>query len=702
VALSLDDLNVGITRAEAAPSAPTVVTDANQQVTTADLGTAIAAYQGGAFLAAAGFFDAALERDPDNPVALRLRGLALVRAGRVSEALPSLARSRRLAFAEPLSHLHYGIGLREAGQHARAAAVFRRATMLAPREPACWVNFSATLLAVGRTKAARAAARRAVALAPRLADTYYALGMAEITADNVTGARAAFLGATRLRPAFADAWVNLGLACYRLGNVPAAIEAMRAALRAVPGHGAATANLAAFRMFRGDGAGSLKQLRELVARDPACVAGRINLANVMLLEDDPDEALALLEAPPPPGRDGAHWRAYRSLALLTLGRVEAGRAELDAIENSYDAELLILWRRVLLAVHDGDAAGAEVLTERLEALAADESSGFVESRIIAYFELARFHDARARPDRAFALWRAGRRLAARLQPFSRVEHAGFVSASMTAFTRERLRDGACAANTDPAPVFVVGMPRSGTTLTEHILAAHPMVHGAGERAALSHTSRGLVGLSEDADWVRRLAAVDASTLSEAADRYLAELHALAPDARRVVDKLPGNARILGFAGALLPGARIIHCRRDPRDIALSIFQIRFFGMHPYAHDLADLGWYIAEHEKLMAHWREALPGRILEVSLTDWVDDFPATLRRVLAFLDLPYDAACETFHTQDRKVRTASAQQVRQPINARGIGRWRRYAADLAPAIAELTLAGLVPVPEVTNPDTG
>jgi tetratricopeptide (TPR) repeat protein len=702
VALSFDDLNVGVPGAEAAPiSVATVVTDETRQVTPADLSAGIAAYQNAEFLAAAGLFDAALEHDPDNPAALRLRGLALVRAGRVSEALPSLARSRRLAFNEPLSHLHYGIGLREAGQHARAAAVFRRATMLAPREPACWVNFSSALLAVGRTKAARAAARRAVALAPRLADTYYALGMAEVAADNVTGARAAFLGATRLRPAFADAWVNLGLACYRLGNVPSAIRAMHGALRAVPGHGAATANLAAFQLFRGDSATSQRLLRELVARDPACVAGRINLANTRLLDDEPDEALALLEGPPPLGRDGAHWRAYRCLALLTIGLIEEGRAELDAIEHPYDAELLILWRRVLLAAHDGDAAGAEALAERLEALAADESSGFAESRIIAYFELARYHDARARPDRAFALWRAGRRLAALLQPFSRVAHADFVSASMSAFTRERPRDGARAGDIDPAPVFVVGMPRSGTTLTEHILAAHPMVHGAGERGALNQMARELAGPYEDANWVHRLAAVGASNLAEAADRYLAELHALAPDARRVVDKMPGNARLLGFAGALLPGARIIHCRRDPRDIALSIFQIRFFGMHPYAHDLADLGWYIAEHEKLMAHWREALPGRILEVSLTDWVDDFPVTLRRVLAFLDLPYDAACETFHTQDRKVRTASAQQVRQPINARGIGRWRRYASHLAPAIAELTLAGLVPASEVADPDT-
>jgi Sulfotransferase family len=200
--------------------------------------------------------------------------------------------------------------------------------------------------------------------------------------------------------------------------------------------------------------------------------------------------------------------------------------------------------------------------------------------------------------------------------------------------------------------------------------------------------------------VGRLAARDAAQLSRSAEGFLAELHALAPGAARIVDKMPGNARMLGFIATLLPGARIIHCRRDPRDIALSIFQIRFFGFHPYAHDLGDLGWYIAQHEKLMAHWRAVLPIPLLEVSLTDWIEDFSSTLRRVLAFLDLPYDAACENFHRQRRKVRTASAEQVRRPVNARGIGRWRRYEAELAPALAELAAAGLIPPSERPAPD--
>jgi hypothetical protein len=237
-------------------------------------------------------------------------------------------------------------------------------------------------------------------------------------------------------------------------------------------------------------------------------------------------------------------------------------------------------------------------------------------------------------------------------------------------------------------VFIVGMPRSGTTLCEQILGAHRDVHGAGERTALGHAFHALGG-GQDAAAVRRVAALDGAALDTAAAEYLARLHALAPDRARIVDKMPGNYLYLGLVGLLLPGARIIHCVRDPRDIGLSIFTFRFYGHHPYAHDLADLGWSIAEQLRLMAHWRAALPNPILTVRLGDWVTDFDATLAAVLAHLDLPPDPACARFHESDSRVRTVSREQVRQPVNARGLGRWRRYAAYLGPLIAELDEAG-------------
>jgi hypothetical protein len=141
---------------------------------------------------------------------------------------------------------------------------------------------------------------------------------------------------------------------------------------------------------------------------------------------------------------------------------------------------------------------------------------------------------------------------------------------------------------------------------------------------------------------------------------------------------------------MLPGARIIHCRRDPRDIGLSIFTFRFHGAHGYAHDLGDLGWYIGQHDRLMAHWKQALPNAILDVQLSDWVHDFDATLARVLDHVGLPPDPNCAKFYEADSRVRTVSRAQVRQPVNARGLGHWKAYEQELAPLIAELRKSGL------------
>jgi hypothetical protein len=186
-----------------------------------------------------------------------------------------------------------------------------------------------------------------------------------------------------------------------------------------------------------------------------------------------------------------------------------------------------------------------------------------------------------------------------------------------------------------------------------------------------------------------IAALDRNALDAAANDYLAELHALATGKTRVVDKMPGNFVHLGLVGLLFPKAKIIHCVRDPRDIGLSIFTFRFHGQHGYAHDLADLGWTIAQQQRLMAHWRDVLPNPVLTVRLSDWVADFDGTLRRVLALVDLPHDANCTRFYETGTKVRTVSRSQVKQPVNARGLGRWRPYEVELQPLIAELDLAG-------------
>jgi Flp pilus assembly protein TadD len=548
----------------------------------------------------------------------------------------------------------------------------------------------------GDARTGLAAARDACLAEPNRAETHYVFGQAWVAAGRPERAEQAFALAVKLRPGFADAWVNLGLARYAQGAVEAAKQAMHRALQATPGHPAATTNLAALLRLTGGYEQAERLLREALARDPTDAGARLNLAAEALQEERAAEALALLNAAAPPRDDppaARHWHMQRAQALLALGRGDKARtalAEFDALGPAPpEIRPLRLWLDVVLALAEQRRADSIAAAEACEAAIPDMGPNAVlEHRIMAHYDLAKFWSSIGEDARAFALWRGGHAVLRLIQPFSRTEARAYDDAALATFTRSRYAEGARAGNADPAPVFIVGMPRSGTTLAEQILGAHAQVHAVGERAALARLVWRLGG-GETPEAVARIAALDRGGLDAAAGAYLADLHALAPGAARVVDKMPGNWRHAWLIALLFPAARIIHCVRDPRDIGYSIFTFRFHGAHGYAHDLADLGWTIGEQHRLMAHWRATLPTPILTLRLNDWIEDFDATLARVLGFLDLPQDPACARFHEADAPVRTVSRTQVRQPVNARGLGRWRRSAADLAPLIAELERAG-------------
>jgi len=548
----------------------------------------------------------------------------------------------------------------------------------------------------GDLAAALQAARDAAAAEPELPEAHYAVGEAAMALGDNALAVDGFAAALRLAAGWPSAWINLGLVRYRQGAVDIAKRCMREALRFAPGHPAATANLAALMRISGETEPAEALLHQAVARAPQNEAARLNLVAELIQQGNGAQALELLDAAPnsPQGRS-VEWRLARSLALLQQGQTRMARLELAALSSlgPLPPELMPLfcWRGVLLAQQEGNREEAiNAARHMAAALDAMGPAAVPEHRLMAHYDLASFWMRQGDRAAAFAHWQAGHDLLRQSQPYSRDAHRNYIDATIAAFSGERLASGAKAANTDPAPVFIVGMPRSGTTLCEQILAAHAQVHGAGERTALHKLAMRLGG-PDDVETPGRIAALDAAALDGAAGDYLAELHALAPDKARIVDKMPGNELYLGVIGLTMPAAKIIHCVRDPRDIGFSIWTFRFYGQHPYAHDLGDLGWTIAQRMRLMAHWHDALPNPVLTVALNDWIDDFDQTLARVLAHLELPHDPACARFYEVDRKVRTVSRDQVRQPINAKGIGRWRPYAAQLTPLIDELESAGLI-----------
>jgi tetratricopeptide (TPR) repeat protein len=651
-------------------------------------------YRSGDLAAAVERIAPIVERQPDWAVAVRILGLCRLKLGDVGAALALLQRAAALAPGDPWAQVHLAMALQTAGRPAEAAPLLRAAAEGLPRDATPLVNLVGALLAMGDSAGAISAGEEARRRAPNLAAAHYALGQALLAAARWEGAEEACSAAVTLAPGFADAWVNLGLAQYRLGRMGQAHAAMSRALQVAPRHRAALANLTAFERLRGQVDEPEALLRQALVEDPGSTGLRLNLAGLLLQDERALEALEVLDGAAPAGQlDRQTWALQLTLAQLQLGRFDDARRTLESLGPlPPELEPLKAWREVLLAVSRGDQEAARAAALETEALAEAAGEALLpEHAITLRFDTARFWHGRGERDRAFAGWRAGHALLARYQPFSREPHRDFVDTCRSSFSAERLREGPIARNRDAAPVFIVGMPRSGTTLCEQILAAHSLIHGAGERVALGKAFAELGAAPTAADVARRIADFDQDRLDAAASLYLAELHSLDPDAERIVDKMPGNFLHLGLVARMLPGAKVIHCTRDPRDIGLSIFTFRFHGHHGYANDLADLGWYIGEQQRLMEHWKAAFPNPILTIRLNDWIDDFDVTLRRVLDFVGVPFEAACARFYEAESRVRTVSRHQVRQPINNRGIGRWRAYEDHLAPLIDELQRANML-----------
>lgn len=239
------------------------------------------------------------------------------------------------------------------------------------------------------------------------------------------------------------------------------------------------------------------------------------------------------------------------------------------------------------------------------------------------------------------------------------------------------------------PIFIVGMSRSGTTLVEQILASHPQMYGAGEIQQLWHAVRAELNINarNDDDVPARLTNHDPIVFQRITDRYCASLKSIAPDAKYITDKLSGNVALIGLIHVAFPGARIIHCIRDPLDTCVSCFSKLFTSGHLFSYDLGELGRFYRLYENLMQHWTSLLPEScILEVHYEDVVTDLEGQARRLVAFCDLDWDARCLHFYETTRSVRTASLAQVHQPIYSNAIGRWRHYDQYLATLKQALT----------------
>ena len=474
-----------------------------------------------------------------------------------------------------------------------------------------------------------------------------------------------------LQPRDVRAHNHLGQVWLVLKRPDAARSCFEAAVQIDPNHVDSLNNLANMVRSGGDLERAIAIYRRVLALDPRAALAIYNLANALKDARAYDEALALFERAIE--ADPNHHQAHHNLGVLL-----EQKGDFPGAIDHYQAARKLQPRRVkalanLIAIrsYEPDAQTVQDAEARLAAGDVGE-----DDRVKLHHGLGKHYDRAGNYDAAFRNFAAAKAiLRNKSDAFDAGALAAHVGRIIETFSESYFQSVASGGIASDRPVFIVGMPRSGTTLTEQILASHPAIFGAGELQDIPAICRGM-----GARYPASIVGLDAVAREELAGKYLDALDKRAPpEASRVTDKLPVNFMHLGLIATLLPGARVVHCRRDPMDVGLSCFIELFKMKRDFTTDLESFGEYFLQYARLMAHWRRVLPLRMHELQYEDLVANQEARSRELISFCGLEWDQACLSFEKADRAVLTPSRWQVRQPIYQGSVGRWRNYQAQMA-----------------------
>jgi tetratricopeptide (TPR) repeat protein len=626
-------------------------------------------------------YRAVLHLIPGHSKALQHLGIILTARGETGEAVALLRRAVDLAPPSAAVYNDLGIALDASGRLDEALQCYDAAAALDPGSADPHNNMGVVLAKLGRAEAAIAAYERAIALAPDLASAHGNLANLLAAMGRADDAIARFNIALALAPDRSETHNDLGAVLASSDRQADAIAHFERALAISPDFLSARNNLANALCSVERYGEAVDHFRRVVAQRPDAATEHCRLGYSLRMSNRAEEALQSYErtvalAP-------ANAEAHHGIGLVaqTLGRLDASQKALEkAVElapgnPSYHRALAEAKR---FEENDPQLATMEALASRMATL--DE-----EQRAELHFALGKAYADLGRHEIAFRQFIDGNAIKSRLEHYDESAHLTMMRHIQSVFGAELLRRNAGSGDPSDVPVFILGMPRSGSTLVEQILASHARIFGAGELRYLSEATKSFRGRDVSGFFPEVAASMSAEQLRAFGDGYVRYIRSLAPAADRITDKMPANFRFIGLIRMALPNARIIHTRRNPVDTCLSCFS-RLFGKKSFTSDLGTLARYYKAYATLMAHWRRILPdGAMLEVQYEDVVGDFENQARRIVAYCGLPWDERCLTFYQTARPVRTASVTQVRQPIYRDAIGRSKPFESMLEPLLVEL-----------------
>jgi tetratricopeptide (TPR) repeat protein len=587
-----------------------------------------------------------LRRVPRHPDALNLLGVIAYEKGRFTRAIQLASQALQIQRNFPSALANLARAQRAAGELEAALDSARRAVAFDPALPEAQIQLAICLLDSGDAVKSAEVGRVAIRLAPHTLDAYVNLGAALTILREWHEAVRIYQTAHQLKPDRVETLIDFAKALTGISLHQDAVRCYARAARLEPLNATALSGLAIAQKRAGDPKAAADSIRRAVEIEPDNPSHRIVLGGIMSSLGRFADAAAAFNAALKLEPDSAEARR---------GLVAAGQLQTDAAE---------ITRLIAIADDTGQRPG---------------------QRIAAAFALGRLYEAAEDYDPAFDRFVQANNMVKQLhhgegEAFDRIGFEKYIDDMIRAFTPERFEMMRGWGDPSEVPVFIVGMPRSGTTLTEQIAASHPLVHGAGELPAISQIVSRLNHAAVNPGAWRR------DDVAREAAAHVAALRTLGGcSVSRITDKMPDNVMLLGAIAVLFPRARIVICRRDLRDVCLSCYVQHFAAGLSWTNDLSDLGFRARQTERLVDHWRQVLPIPVLEVRYEELVADLEGQSRRLIDFIGLEWDPACLTFHDTDRPVLTASQWQVRQPLYNTSVGRWRLYQERLTPLFEAL-----------------
>lgn len=551
-----------------------------------------------------------------------------------------------------------------------ARDAYRQLLQKLPRDAELWFMCGTVEGRMGDVAAAERCMQKSLELRPELHQAWLGLGQCLELQNKIDEATTHYQKAVRLDPQFIDAWEALGRLYAQSGDSQGASASYKRAMELKPGEMAYVAAYADAVFREGDIDEALMCYRR--ALDLAPGHGKIlsRIGQLYLHISEFDKARDFYEQAVQASPNDVHVLMGKA-HLLSLDRDMAGaRAMLAPLADQYpdNPEVLIAYASVVAAEQ------REGLIAKMEKLIALDWLPPGDRKSLA-FQLGALLNKEKSYDQAFLYYKKANDLAT--APFDRDAAVAYAEFIYSTYDKEFIDTAPQSECESEVPVFIVGMPRSGTSLVEQILSSHPQVFGAGELFLLSGSRKKFwrpSSLYED------VSLMTAPALTKAAQAHLASLQEKSPTAARITDKMPQNFFYLGFLSRLFPRAKIIHCQRDPMDTCLSCYFQSFMASLPYTNRLDDLGFYYQQYQNIMAHWQAVLGDRILNVQYENLVTDNEPVVRAMIDFIGLDWDERCLDHSANARSVVTASYDQATKPLYTGSMQRWRHYEKHLAP----------------------